>query len=443
MHPLLTAINNFGKSVKTFKIIAGSLTCLLLSSCASNISSSPVETRNIDLGVEQVNERPENPINGVATPYVEQNNLNIERAEYFEGLADNQSNKITQQDSVLSAAEYYVQANDFRQAERAISELNTNGLSTQQESRYWVIQAYIAYSDGQYQTALQRLAPLTESHSTYSSDSNNLEQTTRRVVDQTQRVDALLLSSFCYQKLNDYDSAISSLIQRESLLVGNAKAETARYTWQVISNLSQRERQNIIQNTNDFWVRNRLEQSAQGQFATQTELPSQFDQWRNNSAYDDKQNIESQWNYTKAAHAVMDGIEHQHAANFSPYKPSIEFYDIGNDPYQANQYYTSVSGMGYDLVIGPIGKDYANQIFNSAAQSNTQFSGVSTLLLGGDSALRNQPFKLFSRLTMSPEAEGIEVANHAKHLGYVTAAVLAPDTTSGQRAGQQNNSLLT
>jgi len=376
-----TIFSDLAKNVDRLKFITISLICILLASCASNIpvTSSPVESRNVIVNDEQ----------------------------------DNKPATTTR-----------------------------------------VIQAYIDYSAGQYQSALERLAPLITSNSAYSNQTNsdadgNIDNArqAQQAADQTQRVDALLLSSFCHQKLNDYDSAIAALIDRESLLVGNSKAETARYTWQVINNLSPKERQNIIQTTNNFGVRNRLEQRSQGQFATQTELPSQFDQWRPSSADDNKQNIDSQWNatspkriavllpltsrYTKAAHAVMDGIEHQHNANFSPYKPSIEFYDIGNDPYQASQYYSSISGMGYDLVIGPIGKDYANQVFSGAAQSN----GVSTLLLGGDGDLYNQPYKLFSRLTMSPEAEGIEVANHAKRLGYVTAAVIAPDTATGKRAG--------
>ena len=301
-----TIFSDLAKNVDRLKFITISLICILLASCASNIpvTSSPVESRNVIVNDEQDN-KPATTTNDIATPYIEENKLNIERAEYFEGLADKQTNENNQQNAVLSAAEYYVQANDFRQAERTISELNTHGLSQQQQSRHWVIQAYIDYSAGQYQSALERLAPLITSNSAYSNQTNsdadgNIDNArqAQQAADQTQRVDALLLSSFCHQKLNDYDSAIAALIDRESLLVGNSKAETARYTWQVINSLSPKERQNIIQTTNNFGVRNRLEQRSQGQFATQTELPSQFDQWRPNSADDNKQNIDSQWNAT-------------------------------------------------------------------------------------------------------------------------------------------------
>ena len=442
MHPYLSIFIQASRITLIFSV------SLLLSHCASapSLNQSPVEARDVESNrVETLEPSEDIYTKDTATPYVDNNNINVERAEYYEQLANRQSEFNDQVDATLSAAEYYIQAGDYRQADRAADSLNTSLLNPTQLSRYNVIKAYVDYSIGQFKNALTRLDGLLAFNIIATDEQND----NTVFENQTQRVDALLLSSFCYQELNDYDAAISSLIQRESLLAGSARAETSRYTWQIINSLPRESRLAIIENTNNVLVRNRLEQSLDGQYADRTSLPQQFDQWRDSTASYNKQTIDGEWTsaspkkiaillpissrFTKAANAVMDGIEYQHNANQSPYKPSIDFFDIGNNPYQASQYYSSISQMGFDLVIGPIGKDYANQLYNTV--SNQSSATIPTILLGGDSDLRNQNYNTFSRLTMSPEAEGIEVANHAKRQGHVTAAILMPNTENGQRSG--------
>ena len=460
MHPESLTINNatllqlgtFYKArfciykARFYKVSSAILLCLLLSHCASNInpSSTPVEVR--DISVDRTFSQP-SVIQDTATPLNSQPNYNIERAEYYTQLANSQTNSTTQTNSRLSAGEYYIQANDYRQAQQAIAVINASNLDQQQYNRYRIIQAYIDYSAGSYQAALDKLSDLLiDQQSTGESQDISIE-------NQTQRVDALLLSSFCYQQLNDYESAISVLLERESLLTGNARAETTRYIWQVINTLNSNSRQQIIGQTNDVLLRNRLEQSLSGEFALQTEVrPSQFDQWRQSAVLDNKEVVNTNWDanspkriavllpinsrFSTAAQAVQDGIEYQHDNNSSIYKPQIDFYDIGADPNQAGQYYSSISQKGYDMVIGPIGKDYANQLYltaNRQSQNSLFSGGTPTILLGGDINLSQQPNTNFSRLTFSPEADGIEVANRAKRQGYVNAAIIHPLDENSQR----------
>ena len=446
MHLYLSLIT---KSLRITLVIVVSL---LLSHCASRpapqYDPSPVETREVGANGEEIFDPSLEVLPGdQATPYLEQNRINVERAEYYEQLANSQGAGNDQVDSSLSAAEYYIQAGDYNQAEETISRLNISYLRPAQLNRYTVIKAYVDYSRGQFNSALQNLQSVLATNQASLGDNAN----TVAIENQTQLVDALLLSSFCYQELNDFDSAIAALIQRESLLAGSARAETTRYTWQIINSLSKEQRQDIADQTNNVLVRNRLEQSFDGQFADRTDMPPQFDQWRETSSLiQNTQTIDSDWNanspkriavllpltsrFSKAAHAVMDGIEYHHNANLSPFKPSVDFFDIGDNPYQASQYYSSISRMGFDLVIGPIGKDYANQLYNAVANQN--LGGIPTMLLGGDVDLRNQYNNTFTRLTMSPEAEGIEVANYARRSGHVTAAILTPNTETGQRTSQ-------
>jgi len=119
----------------------------------------------------------------------------------------------------------------------------------------------------------------------------------------------------------------------------------------------------------------------------------------------------------------MDGIEYQHNANNSAFKPIVDFYDIGNDPYAVARYYSSAIQSGADMIIGPLGKDYANQLTSYTLQSGDR----PIILLGGDTYLDSQRLGNITRLTMSPERDGITVADRAQSLGFVTVALLVPN----------------
>ena len=133
-------------------------------------------------------------------------------------------------------------------------------------------------------------------------------------------------------------------------------------------------------------VRNRLEQSLGTQVGQAPQAPQQFAQWREDPNAQLKQSIASDWNaasprsiavllpltsrFGKAANAVLDGINYQHQQNTSPYRPELRVYDIGENPFLAKQYYSAAIQSGADFVIGPLGKDYANQV-NSYGSAGT------------------------------------------------------------------------
>ena len=119
----------------------------------------------------------------------------------------------------------------------------------------------------------------------------------------------------------------------------------------------------------------------------------------------------------------MDGINHQHEQNLSPYRPQLRFYDIGDLPSQAVQFYSAAVNSGADFIIGPLGKDYANQV------NSIYGSRVPTLLLGGDTQLAGG----MSRFAIGPEAEGRRVAERAWKEGHLSAALLVPNDANSQR----------
>lgn len=445
------------------KLLSVTLSVALLTSCASSPITQPVDVEARDIVVtppSAIQNEPETPLeNRFDDQALQAEELNVNRAEYYRQQSQNQNDRNGRVNSALSAAEYYIQAQDFQGAEQSVTPLYVEPLNGVQADRLTVINAYVAYAKGEYQEALSVLEPLwsrqtqtpdleakAAADDTATVNNNELAFPTipERPKLTTQQVDALLLGSFSYQALNDYDSAINALITRERSLVGNTRSETTRYIWQVINSLPIDRRHNIFNSTQNLLVRNRIEQSLSSQTTSVATAPQQFEQWREEPQSVIKQTVVDAWGpgsprsiavllpitskFNKAAQAVKDGINYQHTNNQSPYRPELRFYDIGDNPYAASQYYTAALQSGADFIIGPLGKDYANQV---SAYSNNDYNRrqIPTLLLGGDTAL-NGPI---SRFTMSPEMEGARVAERAWKDGHLSAGLLTTDSTSNRR----------
>ena len=416
------------------------LGAVFLSGCATTPApyNARVEDRNLGMQVELAD-----PQGDQATP-LDQRYYRIQRAEQFEKLAASSEEQATSVDAALSAGEFYVQANDGEQALRSVASLDTQQMSQIQQARFQIILAYIEYQRQEYQFALDRLGATLSMLANSGLSDSSVASNSSGFSNSRQVADALLLSSFCYQQLTDFDSAIAKLIEREGLLFGAARAETSRYIWQVISTISVEQRQSIIQSTEHAGVRNRFEQSLQGQIGSSQQLPSQFEQWRGQPDGLNDSLISNQWSATsprviavllplssrfqKAAQAVLDGINYQHSLNSSIYKPRLDIYDIGDNPLAVTQYQAAALQNGAQAVLGPLGKDYADQM--SLAQSGN--SNVPTILLGGSTPLNGYT----NRLSLSPERQASMVSDRAEAQGFVTAALLVPDTANGLRTAQ-------
>lgn len=441
MHPLLNHRKPCAQRSKHYAQLGWiALAIALLSSvagCASGPSNVAVESRDVILKDRTIKDRSAaDEDEYVATPLADRD-YQLQQAERYAELAENtdSDNAI---DAALSAAEFYIQGDDPQRAAQTIAEIETYQLSTEQSYRYEIIKAYTEYSRNEYRVALARMQRLL-------SEPESQTENTRQ-----QRVDALLLSSFCYQQLGQMGESISMLIERESLLYGAARAETSRYIWQVIEQMSSDQRQQVMARTLDVNVRNRLEQSMQGQVGNYAAQPEQFDVWRSENSSDLRAAAPGNWSatsprsiaillpqssrYDKAAQAVLDGINYQHSVNQSPYRPQLFVYDIGNNPYQVRQYYTAAQQRGADLIIGPLGKDYADALVQASNDLGAgNYSGanlVATLLLGGETPLPAQ----MSRLSLSPERESKQIVERALARGFVNAAVLAPLNERGARS---------
>ncbi len=406
---------------------------LVLGACATGPAGSPIEERRVVVEESRPDlQEPEIYEDYTATP-LEERSYQLEQAERYESLASGQP-QAESIDAVLSAAEFYIQANDSERAEQTVLDLELARLNDTQRNRYQIIRGYAEYARGDNEPALARMQSLLSNPA--NLDNENVQQ----------RVDALLLTSFIQQRFGQTGPALSALLERESLLYGNAKSETSRYIWQVLSEIPRPQREELIATTTNPQLRNRLEQSLSGQVGDPNIAPPRFDQWRDQASPEQqaKNVITSNWNeysprsiavllpessrYQRAARAVRDGIEYQHQLNNSPFRPQLNFYDIGSEPWQVAQFYAAAEQRGTDLIIGPLGKDYANTLLQSMG------GGVqtSTILLGGDLALGGAA----TRLDLSPEQESQAIAERALASGWVNAVVLAPTTASGERAAR-------
>lgn len=466
---LKTLTPNLG-SLQKLVIVSASL---LIASCASSPTLEPAVVSERSITTEPITPN-EKQSQDTVTPLLDERNISIERAQYYHDLAQSDSGQ-SKIDSQLSAAENYIQAKDYLNAEQRINELERNALTKEQQDRLSIINAYIAFERQDFYGALNMLEPVIESIKEQHPIEPELPEQTVKNTDQTiipveqtvdgiapvvdefgiapkprrrtrpkmlntQQVDALLLSSFCHQQLGDFDSAINALLIREGALVGRARSETTRYIWQVIDSISIDTRQSMIANSANPMVVNRLEQSLQGQVSQQNFAPQQFSQWQKASNNKDAQNvIDDNWNvsspqniavllplsskFNKAAQAVMDGIKYQNQLNTSAYKPQLQFYDIGQNAIQAPQYYNAAINAGADFVIGPLGANFADQV------SNLSGLRVPTLLLGGESRIGGST----TRLALSPELEGLRAAERALEDGHLSVAILANTSVKNQR----------
>lgn len=417
-------------------------TLALLTSCASAPVYRPADVETRDVKQPDPTTNPDSQTidpSGLEADGLQVEDLNASRARYYQQQSEQQGDQRSRIDSALSSAEYYIQAGDYQNARNVVYDLYQARLSRVQADRLRVVNAYVAYSERNFDQTLYELAPLISPRPSPSIEEQNEQGTSDKPRRSVQEVDALLLASFAYQALGDYGPAINTLIDREGALVGSARAETTRYIWQIINSLAVEQRQTIIDNTPYALVRNRVEQSMGNQIGEASSAPQQFGQWREDNNVSEKIAVSSGWSeksarsiavllpmtskFKKAAQAVMDGINYQHQQNNSSYRPSVRFYDIGESPYQAGQYYLAAIQSGADFVIGPLGKTFANQVNGFGG------SRIPTLLLGGDSYLT--PGML--RFTMGPESEGQRVAERAWRDGHLSAAILVPENANSRR----------
>lgn len=332
----------------------------------------------------------------------------------------------------LNAAELFIEANQLLQAMQTKQQVNRSYLSQADQVRYEILGAHELYNGGLYQQCLEYLNNLIE------------QRLTRKAY-----TDILLLMSSAQYALGQKAFAISSLIYREPYLNTDKRSNNLRRIWNIIDSMQQSELVIAKETATDpaliRWLElalnSRQSRNLYANRGAGYASPAQWGQPINASGIPQtKYQIKPEWNsqsprniaillplsskFGRAAQAVYDGITFADNENTSPFKPNIQIYDIGEEPELAYTYQKLAIRNGADFIIGPLGKDAANNLIKRGNDSTP------TLLLGGDAPMQNSNFNRFS---LSPEAEAREVADRNFKMGHITAAIIAPRSQWGAR----------
>lgn len=131
--------------------------------------------------------------------------------------------------------------------------------------------------------------------------------------------------------------------------------------------------------------------------------------------------------YKYAANAVKEGIRLMFNRDPRASKPSIRFYDIGEELPDVTRFYNKAIEDGADFVIGPLGQEAVDELTSSSEPE------VPTLVLGHtDRDLEAAGTALF-QFSLAPEQDAKQVAERAFLDGHRQMAVLYPESDWGLR----------
>lgn len=131
--------------------------------------------------------------------------------------------------------------------------------------------------------------------------------------------------------------------------------------------------------------------------------------------------------FAKAAKAIRNGFFTAYYSQTNGLqKPTIKLYDEGTSPNNIDDIYQQALNDGADFVVGPLNKHAVSKL---AQSSELQ---VSVLTLNYGQTTESTPGNFF-QISLSPEQEARNVAEHAWLDGHTNAAAIIPDTSWGSR----------
>ncbi len=131
--------------------------------------------------------------------------------------------------------------------------------------------------------------------------------------------------------------------------------------------------------------------------------------------------------FAKAAQAIQDGfLATYYNQKDDAHRPVLRIYDEGDDPQQIQAIYQQAVNDGAEFVVGPLNKDSVNTL----ARINGFPAPVLTL---NYSENPEPPDGNLFQMSLSPEQEAKQVAEHAWLDGHHKAAAIIPNTSWGDR----------
>lgn len=131
--------------------------------------------------------------------------------------------------------------------------------------------------------------------------------------------------------------------------------------------------------------------------------------------------------FGKAAQAVQEGfMATYYNQKDDAHRPNIRIYDEGSDPQQIRAIYEQAVAEGAEFVVGPLNKDSVNTLASSG-----DFP-VPVLTLNYSESTGTSVGNFF-QMSLSPEQEARQVAEHAWLDGHHKTAAIVPNTSWGDR----------
>lgn len=317
--------------------------------------------------------------------------------------------------SPLESVELLVKNQSYQEAKSLAQRIDRSRLTLQQRARLDLAEAQIFSANNQNTEALQKLNTIKPSLLS-SADSGRL----------------FWLKARTKHQLGDPQGALEALANRQNYIATQELPTNQQMMESLLSALTPEQRQSIPQNTQNpnllYWFGSNnigsLPNSQTGPLppliatpSSTTNIPST---WQQNSPTQVAVLLPYSSNFSGAAKEFEAGFNQAHTHNTSSYKPQLRFYDVGLGDIQTKINIAIQNGATF--IIGPLGKNAATTALNTHSQ-------VPILAIGG--ASNSQPNKF--TFSLSPEAEGASIAQHARSKGLKNAVIFTPNTIRSAR----------
>ena len=316
--------------------------------------------------------------------------------------------------SPLAKVEELVNIRSYKQAQSIAQRIDRSRLSLQEQTRLNLAEAQIFSALNENQNALERL--------------NTIKPSLLSIEDNAR---FFWLKARTNYQLGNQLGALEALADRENYISSGEISTNKQMMKNILSTFTPQQQQNLSQNTQNpnllYWLdSNNFSRNSNIQIlpstgplanTTKNSIPST---WPNNSPKQIAVLLPYRSNFANAAKQFETGFNQAHNSNTSNLKPQLRFYDVGNGDIR-NKMSIAIQN-GADFIVGPLGKRDAE-----VALATT--SPVPILAIGGQNFNQSNKYTF----SLSPEAEGVAIAQHARSKGYQRAIILTPNIANNTR----------
>ncbi len=331
---------------------------------------------------------------------------------------------------LIRATEEFLNRGQLFTAETLVTRIQSYPLSPEENYSLQFIRARLASEFGQHKRAMSLLFRLNRGE----------------IHDLNRKIQYLGIIANSQIALDRTADAVNTLLELDPLLADGEQLENQRQLLKLLQSMDDLQiallRENSSNNVLEGWLA--LVDTLKA--TTPTYRKADIESWRSvylnhpvqvqllvpgaGSARSEKYNqialllpLTSQ--YGNAAKAFYDGFMQAHASNYAFHQPQVLLYDIGEESFLTSFYYQAAVKDGADFVVGPLGRDAAENLLNS------QQPAVPTLVIA-EIPEQNVSENLFG-ISLSPEQEAAQVAQKAFADGHRQATIFRSESEWGQR----------